>query len=77
MLDCTEINTSVIVKQVQHIGIIRASCLLGELVKFFNSVAGYWFARGESVPRLTLCKVGVSIEGGFEPSAHYVRGNFL
>ena len=33
---CSEIIISVIVKHGQHIGIIRAFCLPGELVKFFS-----------------------------------------
>ena len=34
---CSEIIISVIVKHVRHIGVFRAFCLLGGLVKFFSA----------------------------------------
>ena len=37
ILGCYEISKSVIVKHMQNIGIIRAFCLPGGLVKFFNA----------------------------------------
>ena len=50
---CSEISISVIVKHVQHVGIIRVFCLPGGLNKFFSAwggeaekFAGLWFARG-------------------------------
>ena len=56
LVSCSEINVSVIVKYVQHIGIIRAFCLPeGDLLSFSvpggteNKPAGLWFAgeKGE------------------------------
>ena len=51
---CSEISISVIVKHVQHIGIIRAFCLPGgggDLLSFSlhggtKKIAGLWFAGG-------------------------------
>ena len=51
---------SAIVKHVQHVGIIRAFSLpRGDLLRFSmpgetEKIAGLWFARGGSVPMLTL-----------------------
>ena len=59
-VSCFEISISVVVKHVKSIGIIRAFCLPGGgLVKILSAwgteeTAGLWFARGGSVPRLTL-----------------------
>ena len=55
---CYEISVSVIVKHVQHVGIISIFCLPGELTKFFSTwgtekIAGLWLNRGGSVLRLT------------------------
>ena len=52
---CSEISISVIVEHVKHVGIIRAFCLLGGLIKFSSAcgrqkVAGLWFARGDQYP---------------------------
>ena len=50
---CSEIGISIIVKHVQHVGIIRAFCLPGGLVKFFQCLgrqkktAGLLFVRGD------------------------------
>ena len=41
-----EISISVIVKHVQHVGIISAFCLRGGTEK----IAGLWFARGDQYP---------------------------
>ena len=54
---CSEISISVIVKHLQHVGIIRAFCLPGGTFKFFSAwrtenIAGFWFVGSE--PRLTL-----------------------
>ena len=58
----SEISKSVIVKDMQHVGIIRIFCLPGKLAKFFSAWGGYkklmgcgLLGRWESVPRLTLC----------------------
>ena len=52
---CSEISISVIVKHVKHVGIVRAFCLLGGLIKFSSAcgrqkIAGLWFARGDQYP---------------------------
>lgn len=56
---CSEVSISFIVKDVRHVGIIRAFVCLEDLLSFSVSggtkkFAGLWFATGESVPRLTL-----------------------
>ena len=49
---CSEISINVIVKHVQHVGIIRACNLPGaDLLSFLvpgrpEKIAGFWFARG-------------------------------
>ena len=49
----SEITKSIIVKHMQHVGLIRAFCLpRGGLAKFFSAwrtekIAGLWFARGD------------------------------
>ena len=48
---CFEISISVVVKHVQSIGIVRAFCLPGGLVKILSArgteeIAGLCFARG-------------------------------
>ena len=57
---CFEISVSVVVKHVKSIGILGFFVCLGGLVKIFSAwgtekIAGLWFARGGSVPRLTAC----------------------
>ena len=51
---CSEIGINVIVKHVQHIGIIWAFCLPGGLVTFFSAwrdkIPGLWFARRNQYP---------------------------
>ena len=52
---CSEISISVIVKHVNHIGILRAFCLPMGLIKFFSAwadkkIAGNWFAREDQYP---------------------------
>ena len=52
LVGCSEISISVIVKHVQHDGIIRAFMCLGGLIKFFSAwgteeITGLWFAMGE------------------------------
>ena len=47
---CSEISISVIVKHVQHVGIIRPSCLPGRTYQVFQylgdrTIAGLWFTR--------------------------------
>ena len=37
----SEISKSVIVKDMQHVGIIRVFCLPGKLAKFFSAWGGY------------------------------------
>ena len=64
---CSEISVSVIVKHVQHIGIVRAFFLPGENLISFSvpegteKIAGLWLAKGESVPILTLWLPSVSV----------------
>ena len=48
---------SIIVKQLQHIAIIRAFCVSRGLVRFYSAwgcrkIVGCWFARWRSVPKL-------------------------
>ena len=48
---------SIIVKQLQHIAIIRAFCVSRGLVRFYSAwgcrkIVGLWFARWRSVPKL-------------------------
>ena len=55
IIGCSEISISVIVKHVQHVGIIRAFVCLGGLNKFFSAwgdrkIACLWFARGDQYP---------------------------
>ena len=54
-----EVSISFIVKDVRHVGIIRAFVCLGDLLSFSvfgetEKIAGLWFATGGSVPKLTL-----------------------
>ena len=60
LVGCSEISISVVAKHVQYTGIIRGFFVcLGDLLSFSvpertGQIAGLWFARGGSVPRLTL-----------------------
>ena len=53
---CSEITTSVIVKHVEHVGIIRAFCLHAMDVLSFSvpggteKIVGLWFAKGDQYP---------------------------
>ena len=53
LVGCSEISISVIVKHVQHVGIIRVFVCLGGLTIFFQclggpeEIVGLWFARGD------------------------------
>ena len=58
---CSEISISVIVKHVQHMGIVRAFVSLGGIDKFFSAWGGHKKMLGcgllggaGSLPRLTL-----------------------
>ena len=56
-LDCPEINISVIVKHVQHVGLVSAFLCQGDLLSFSVPVEteSCWFVVCYgSVPRLTL-----------------------
>ena len=59
---CSEINTNVIVKHEQHIGIIRAFFALGNLLSFLvprglEKITGLWFAREISTQTGTMVYV--------------------
>ena len=51
---CSEISISVIDIHVQHVGIIRAFCLPGGLIKLFSAWedCGLWFAWGANLQHL-------------------------
>ena len=58
LVGCFEISIFVIVKHVQHVGIIMNFCLLGRtfwVEKFLGEkIVGFWFAMGVSVSMITL-----------------------
>ena len=52
--NCSEITISVIVKHVQHVGIIRAFCLhamdVFSVPAGTEKIVGLWFAKGDRYP---------------------------